>query len=259
MAIHWLTDHIERLGDFMPHLDRIHLPPGDKIKNMFNGYTAWGAAKRQLTVCDSTFRDIFNHRFSNVKIPAVKRFMTCTICDDLRLAIKQAPNKALQKQKEKELQDHRDRFAADRMKYAKHKKKAVNNPSKYLSIAIDSMDSNKSQIPKPRRENHNTAALERLTFGVVGVICHGMLRRCRCYTYPMDFPHDANVTLQVLMDTLHDIRESNNGNLPPILYLQLDNTSRENKNRYVFGFAALLDNLGWFQKVCLFHFKSLMI
>ena len=122
-------------------------------------------------------------------------------------------------------------------------------PSKYLSIAIDSMDSSKSQLPKPRRENHATAGLAKLTFGVVGVICHGVLESHRCYTYPMDFPHDSNVTLQVLMDTLRDIRGHNHASLPDVLYLQLDNTARENKNRYVFGFSALLGHLGWFKKV----------
>ena len=39
------------------------------------------------------------------------------------------------------------------------------------------------------------------------------------------------------------------GQLPPTMYLQMDNCWRENKNRYVFCFLALLVELGIFEKV----------
>ena len=39
------------------------------------------------------------------------------------------------------------------------------------------------------------------------------------------------------------------GQLPPTLYLQMDNCWRENKNRYVLCFLALLVELGIFKKV----------
>ena len=39
------------------------------------------------------------------------------------------------------------------------------------------------------------------------------------------------------------------GQLPPTMYLQMDNCWRENKNLYVFCFLALLVELGIFEKV----------
>ena len=36
---------------------------------------------------------------------------------------------------------------------------------------------------------------------------------------------------------------------PPTLYLQLDNTCKENKNRFLFGYCAMLVRLGLFEKV----------
>ena len=38
--------------------------------------------------------------------------------------------------------------------------------------------------------------------------------------------------------------------LPPVLYIQMDNTCRDNKNKYTLTFAALLVELGIFKKVC---------
>lgn len=37
--------------------------------------------------------------------------------------------------------------------------------------------------------------------------------------------------------------------LPPVLYIQMDNTCRDNKNKYTLTFAAILVELGIFKKV----------
>ena len=56
--------------------------------------------------------------------------------------------------------------------------------------------------------------------------------------------HDANLVLNVLMSVI-----SKREVIPDVLYLQLDNTARENKNQYVMGFLALLVELGVFKEV----------
>ena len=101
MAELWIKDHVERIGDFMPHLNRIHLPAGDKLVNMYSNYVGWCTSKHQHAMKNTSFRDIFRLRFPNVKIPAVKRFMSCTLCDNLKLAVKKAPNDVIRTQKEK--------------------------------------------------------------------------------------------------------------------------------------------------------------
>jgi len=54
----------------------------------------------------------------------------------------------------------------------------------------------------------------------------------------MQYPHDCNLTLTSLLCTLHEIVKK--GQLPRYLRLQMDNCVRENKNKYVLGFLALL-------------------
>ena len=60
------------------------------------------------------------------------------------------------------------------------------------------------------------------------------------------WPHDTNLTLHVLMEILQKHKEKQE-----VLYLQLDNCSRENKNKWVLYFVLLLVKKGIFQKVSL--------
>ena len=63
----------------------------------------------------------------------------------------------------------------------------------------------------------------------------------------VQYPHDSNLTLTVIINVLTDFARSNP--LPEVLYLQMDNTSRENKNRFVLTFCAALMELQIFKKV----------
>ena len=50
-----------------------------------------------------------------------------------------------------------------------------------------------------------------------------------------EYPHDSNLTINIILNVLIRYTDS----LPPTLYLQLDNTARENKNLHVFSFLSL--------------------
>ena len=62
-----------------------------------------------------------------------------------------------------------------------------------------------------------------------------------------NWKHDTNLTIHILVLTL--IRVAEKGPLPRVLYLQMDNCWRENKNQCMFTFLALLVKLGIFKKV----------
>ena len=71
----------------------------------------------------------------------------------------------------------------------------------------------------------------------------------------LQWPHDSNLTIEVLSQVLLDFKDK----LPEVLYLQLDNTSRENKNRFVLGFCALLVQRNVFKKVTLLIYYSMRV
>ena len=77
---------------------------------------------------------------------------------------------------------------------------------------------------------------------VTGAITHGY--GTNVFIDAHTWPHDSNLVLNILMELLK-MREF----LPDVLYLQLDNTARENKNKYVSAFLALLVEEGIFSEV----------
>lgn len=77
---------------------------------------------------------------------------------------------------------------------------------------------------------------------MTGAIVHGY--GTSVFIEAHTWPHDSNLVLNILMELLKT-REF----LPEVLYLQLDNTARENKNKYVLAFLALLVEEGIFSEV----------
>ena len=63
----------------------------------------------------------------------------------------------------------------------------------------------------------------------------------------LQWPHDCKLTLTVLLITLQQL--SIERKFPSRLLIQMDNCVRENKNKYVFGFLALLVEMDLFTEV----------
>ena len=61
-------------------------------------------------------------------------------------------------------------------------------------------------------------------------------------TYP-NIHNDPNLTVTVMQRVLQMWQ----GILPPVLYVQLDNTARENKNSTVFSYLSMLVERGIFK------------
>ena len=77
---------------------------------------------------------------------------------------------------------------------------------------------------------------------VTAVIVHG--QGTYAYIDVHSWPHDSNLTINILLDIL--MRQEF---LPPVLYLQLDNTARENKNQYTLSFLSYLVQMKIFSEV----------
>ena len=70
----------------------------------------------------------------------------------------------------------------------------------------------------------------------IGALIHTRAERgkkAHVYLDLLQYPHDSNLTANILLDILTNHCASE-GHIPNILYLQLDNCFRENKNKYVF-------------------------
>ncbi|XP_074653607.1 uncharacterized protein LOC141907763 [Tubulanus polymorphus] len=153
-----------------------------------------------------------------------------------------------EKDRWKKLKDsHIQAVMLERYAYNMRKKMAIEEPQEYLSLIIDGMYQNKTCIPHfvgPRSKEMSAA--EVLKTHVTGVISHGHNFR-KCYVDVLQYKHDSNLTINILVKTLWKL--SQNGRLPRTLYVQADNCSRENKNKYVLAFLELLVRREIFQQV----------
>jgi len=140
----------------------------------------------------------------------------------------------------------------ERKKYHSHREKSRSFPEKFLTIIVDGMDQSKTNLPNTKLISKSTSALWRLRTHVTGVILHTKAPFGGKIVYSfvdlIQYPHDSNLTITVLINVLLDFAKTNP--IPEVLYLQMDNTCRENKNKYVLAFCSILVHFGIFRKVC---------
>lgn len=105
------------------------------------------------------------------------------------------------------------------------------------------MDQAKTNLPHTKIISKSTSGLWKVRTHVTGSLLHTKSpfgKLAYGFIDLLQWPHDSNLTITLLVNVL--LEYSLNHDLPENLYFQIDNTSRENKNRYVLGFCAILVN-----------------
>lgn len=111
---------------------------------------------------------------------------------------------------------------------------------------MDAMDQLKNYMPHFRHKNKFESSATLLKQCVMGVIVHGFRRFIfAAHEY---LPFGPNLTIECLHRTLQFVFASV-GSTPPVLFLQLDNCYKDNKNRYVFAYCAWLIHSDLFEEV----------
>ena len=114
-----------------------------------------------------------------------------------------------------------------------------------MSLILDGMDQNKTNLPSLVRVTKSCQNLWCLRTHLTGCLVHGV--GAFNYFDFLQWSHDCNLTLCTLMETLLQIAARQP--LPYRLLIQMDNCVRENKNKYVMAFCAILVELGIFTEV----------
>jgi hypothetical protein len=104
-------------------------------------------------------------------------------------------------------------------------------------MIIDGMDQNKTNLPPLRKAAKSTSSLFRLRTHLTGVLDHTRTDYGKQVFVFLQWPHDSNLTASLVSRSLSIHVERNNGVLPPVLYIQMDNTSRENKKNMSSDFS----------------------
>ena len=125
--------------------------------------------------------------------------------------------------------------------------KAKNSDNEITLIGIDRMNSihipHRTEVPK------SWMVLNRLRYEIIG--CYDSNNEKKQIWHCLDvFDHDADVSISIIYRKLKDLRES--GELNSTLIIHLDNCGRENKNRWVFAFCALVIAQKWVKEILLY-------
>ncbi|KAL3696719.1 hypothetical protein R1sor_010795 [Riccia sorocarpa] len=181
----------------------------------------------------------------SVKIPRRNGFAVCEVCSELKA---RHDNAVLAEKKaiaSRALMIHREQQMQERVKLSKHRRKCLVNSSKYLGIVIDGMDQKKTAIPHWPNPPKNVDKDNQIKVHVVGALLFNGTVQSRAFLMFGNIKANVNLTVTVI----HKIISDWDGALPDVLYLQLDNTTRENKNSVLLGYLNLLVQKGIFQKV----------
>ena len=95
-------------------------------------------------------------------------------------------------------------YRTEREKYAKHRHKAEKHPDKYMSLIVDGMDQDKTDILHITSKPKCMAGCYTLETHVTGVRAHG-----RCSMMAVDsgeYSHDSNLVIEVIVRLLHKFK-----------------------------------------------------
>ena len=192
---------------------------------------------------ESTFYRWLSKYFFFVSWLKWSPFAKCDICIHLKQGLfsaRAAASTAVEGLT-RQLQAHRDTISMARLRFAFRVLLAIVLPSSFLHISIDGMDSAKTWSPHVTTSVMASKGLsdtgDNLKTKLVGVLSDK--RWFQGYiTYP-HYKEGANVTVSILHHSLLQHVQWE-GYLPPVLFLQMDNCGRDNKNHTMIAYLAFL-------------------
>ena len=167
----------------------------------------------------------------------------CSVCASLKSLAKGGKSDDEIQNYRNLLKAHHESQALERSKVMRHRQKVHQSPEKYMCIIIDGMDQKKTCLPHFQRMPKRFGDECLVQIHLVVCLLYSQEIKPWVYLTYTNIHNDPNLTVTVMQRVL----QSWPGILPPVLYVQLDNTARENKNSTVFGYLSMLVEKGIFK------------
>jgi hypothetical protein len=189
-----------------------------------------------------------NPLISNIKLRKHLRFALCDTCVEFReLQLIHKTSTEREVLKKAQLEHHRF-IKKERQLYYCRRARGADPDSDCMSMIVDAADQSKYALPYHYTATHSTSKALRVPVHFMGVLVHG--EAVHAYTYFENFKQGNNVTIQAIHHALARKLERD-GKLPSTLYLQLDNTSKQCKGRFMLGWLGYLVLIGRFRTIVL--------
>ena len=175
-------------------------------------------------------------------------FARCSACHEFKCELVRAHTDKERDEIRLKRRKHLENQYEERQAYYKHRQKAIKRPDKYMSMIIDGMDQAKLDMPHFSRASKGNS--NPLGNSLLGVLIHGVEFKQFVVSHAMK--GGANEMATVFITALIELQEkykSERKKWPEVLYLQLDNTTKDNKNRALMVLLDEIVKIGVFRKV----------
>jgi hypothetical protein len=185
---------------------------------------------------------------NHIKLRKHLRFALCDTCVDFR-DLQMKPQTYIQRLILKKAQlEHHAFVKKERQLYVWRRERGRDPNQDVVSMIVDAADQAKYALPYHHIATHESQKALRVPVHLMGVLVHG--EHVHAYTYFENFKQGNNVTIQAIHSALCS-KMARDGRLPSTFYLQLDNTSKQCKARFMIGWLGYLVYRGVFRHIVL--------
>ena len=173
-------------------------------------------------------------------------FAKCNICIRHRQKAERKRTDEVMEEDRVALRAHLEEVKNEKLMYYSNRSRGRHSFLEFLSIIIDGADQSKHDLPHFKDQSKMSDEMAKVKMHLYGALVHG--RGAYAFTIPDHEKQGHNATIQVLQHILEDLKRKG-GSLPPVLKLQLDNTTKQNKGQFLYGYLAMLVEFGVFREV----------
>ena len=246
--------HFARYHEYMPTDGTIQLPYVNKAQ-VYEYYksdmevaaraSTTPAADLRLIACLSYFLKVWSEHESHIVLRRHLSFAICDTCAMLRKSREKRLSEIELVRNTAEFTRHIQLIREERAAYYNKRDRARQQPDKYLSLIMDGSTQYGYSMPHFKYVTKDSMHMEKMKLHVCGVLAHG--RGTFMYTITDRWIKGSSFSVEILQRTLTRLEQTRA--LPPNLYLQLDNTTKENKNNMLFAYLAWLLQREVFQAI----------
>jgi hypothetical protein len=261
LAVGWMEAYTSirgSIGDFQPDKQELHLAYLQKSQ-IYHTYVADMLLIDEVPCERSYFGRLFSTHFPHVRVHKWKNFSKCSTCSHWDKALMKAKDRFNVKTIRAELDRHLLVVLEQKQKHWKHVYKAKRCPALYFCSSHDGMDTYKCTVCHYSMCPKDMSGLCVMCMHVMGVLTHAHSPYAYAYISPPGVGTGACLGIEVLSRVLIRQKKKHNGFLPPVWYIQADNTAAEFKNSVSFMWLGLLVQIGLFTKVCLYFVLPLRL
>ena len=245
-----------RLGDFLPNEKKnvVTIPLYTK-KAVYLKFVDYFAAKLKrkwqcMPPSMSYFMSVWKKRCHHVRARKRSGFQKCAVCTLYQDRVREHLNNGLVLDELRVMyNDHIGMVMKERDAYFMRQMMAEEDPHRFLSIIVDGADQKNYGIPHFVEASKSDRG-HQLKVKIVAAMQHLKRGERDLHLFAMtdEFATGANHVIEVVHRFLQGKKKAR-GKLPPILFIQLDNCTRENKNRFFFSYLELLVANGVFKEI----------